>query len=868
MVNMISSYVQNYNNRPQPQPKNQDVEIVNIKKVKPNFDINRELANRTFIKPLPGRGHLVKNKITDLPAVWVKDFAYDIKALKDGYTGKANDHQLGKLNDMGLAVGGLSLAGFLATIKQTPKTKAMEFIGLASFLASMSIWPKVAIQWPAQLIHGVNISQQYEDSFGRKKKFYLDPQFIPWDLYSDKEINKIGDRLGVPRDMNNRRDFIQEKMRKIAVQNNTLWMLTAGFATPVMSALICSLSEPYVNKYLNNMQMKKADKLLSNFAESTDAMKSDKIKKGVENFIELYKDQPLTDDMIKTLSRNLTDGFDGLATEAMEQDLKAILKPDGVDKYTLSSVSAQAMSDNAKKALQNSPLDQKIIDAVVPKPEQLTNLFETETYAGKDFTKLQAQDLLDDISEIVRKNIREYNSTNPTLPITDEIEKPIIFNKLVDAKFSEAPFSKVLVATPAARLTEDAQKIIRSVANVMTELKAKTDVLDKFAYIKFASAPETGLANYWNDVAESLTEIFKFTPEEIKKTRMDRELMTALLREKMEKIASDDVEYNRVLKAVCEKINTLKDTVKADSIPKDYIEAVDNTYDTASTALEKMTFSNGKVVKFEKMSQHLTGPKVLRGPEGKNVKHVEDPSLKTIQKSFVEERFLGIKSTFEGLLNSMNLYRKVATNSIEALKDRPREIKEEVIEFCKQLAVDRHMVDFETKFYMLRNPYPNMDDLSDVEVKDGKVINKYLGKNANNMGTVDIPGDWDFFKTVMQTLYKEPLHPDTEAVFRDTNITGVGAYRDAVYKDIGDTKYFAKLEHFVENQGSDATSARKFLLLGMSPDDLFSKIGMRKYNSQKWFKTFATIGGVLLGVTLVAQFFFGHMKQPEKRQKG
>lgn len=861
---MISSYIHNFNNKPQTQPKNQDVEIVNVKKVKPNFDINRELANRTFIKPLPGQGHLVNNRITDLPAVIVKDFAYDLKALKDGYTGKANDHQLGKLNDMGLAIGGLSLAGFLATIKQTPRTKAMEFIGLASFLASMSIWPKVAIQWPAQLIHGVNISQQYEDSFGRKKKFYLDPQFIPWDLYSDKEINKIGDRLGVPRNMNNRRDFIQEKMRKIAVQNNTLWMLTAGFATPVMSALICSLSEPYVNKYLNNLQMKKADKLLNNFSESTKKMKSDKILKNIESFIELHKDQPLTDDMIRTLSTNLTDGFDGLATDAMEKDLKKLLRPDGVEKYTISTATAQAMSDNAKKALKNSPLDKAIIDAVVPKPEQLTALFESEAYAGKDFTKLQAQDLLDDISLIVRKNIKEYNDTNPVLKITDEIEKPIIFDKLVNAKFSEAPISKVLASTPAARFNEEAQQIVKGAARVMTDLKAKTDVLDKFAYIKFASAPETGLANYWNDVAESLTEIFKITPEEIKKTRMDRQLMTGLLREKMEKIASDDAEYSRVMKAVCEKINTLKDTVKADTIPTNYIEAADSTYDTAAAELENIMTGNGKVVKFENVSQHLTGPKAVRNG---NTVHSGEQSLKQIQKSFVEERFLGIKSTFEGLLNSMNFYRKVATNSIDTLKDRPREIKEEVIEFCKQLAIDRHMVDFETKFYALRNPYPNMDDFSDLEVKDGKVINKYLGK-ARPMADVDLPMDWDFFKTVMQTLYKEPLHPDTEAIFRDTNIAGVGAYRDAVYKDIGDTNYFAKLQHFLENKGSSATSARKFLLLGMSPDDLFSKIGLRKYNSQTWRKTFGTIGAVLLGVTLAAQFFFGRMKLPENRQKG
>lgn len=128
-----------------------------------------------------------------------------------------------------MKVGGLAIASYLFTKKQTPMTKAFEFIGLASFFGAMNLWPKLFLQLPAYLIHGVNIRQKYEDNYGRKKMFYQDHQFIPWDLYSDKEINKIGDRLRVPKDIPNRREFIQEKMRKIALQNNTMWMLTSGF---------------------------------------------------------------------------------------------------------------------------------------------------------------------------------------------------------------------------------------------------------------------------------------------------------------------------------------------------------------------------------------------------------------------------------------------------------------------------------------------------------------------------------------------------------------------------------------------------------------------------------------------------------------
>lgn len=864
MVSLIQSYVQNYNNRPQPQNnKMQDVEIVNIKKAKPKFDIHRELANRTFIKPLAGEGKLVKNGITDIPAVLVRDIAYDLKSLKDGYSGKANDHQLGKLNDMGLMIGGLGLAGFLATKKQTPMTKAMEFIGLGSFLASMAIWPKVALQWPAQLIHGVNVFQQYEDSFGRKKNFYQDPQFIPWDLYSDEEINKIGDRLRVPRDIENRRDFIQEKMRKIAVQNNTLWMLTAGFATPVMSALICNQAEPYVSRFLNDLQMKKADKFLNHFAESAKSLSSCNIVDNINTFIELHKEKTLDDKMIKTLARNLTEGLDGLTTGAVEADLMKALKPGGKDTYIISTTALDSIIENSKKALKIAEIDKVMIDAVIPDKEQITKMLKEKGFEGKPFDKLAMQDILDEFSMLVRGNINTYNSTNPEKLIRSGIERSIILDTLTSDKMDKAPISKVLISTPAAKLDARAQSILKNVANVMTDFKARSNVLDKYAFMKFASAPETGLANYWNDVAESLVKIFKFTPQEIENTRMDREVMTKLLRSKIEKIAANDSEYTNVLKTICEKINTINDTVKVNALPKDYTDGIRKTYDPAAQALENIDAGAGEKVNFENTVRHFVGPKSHDG------KYSGTRSLKNLQESFANNRLLGVRSTFERLINTMDFYRRIATlTNINSLNDGlPREIREELAEMCKQIAVDGHISDFETKFYMPRNPWPNTDDFSDIVVKDGVVENKYFGINPN-LEKVDVPYDSDFFRRAMRLLYEEPVHPDTSTVITSTNMRGLNTHRRAVFGEIGDTSYFAKLQHFVFNGGSQATSERKFLLLGMAPDELFSKIGMRKYNTQKWLKIFGTIGGALLGVTLVSQFFFGRLKAPERSQKG
>ena len=47
-----------------------------------NLDIEYVLSNRTFIKPLKPRGHLVNTGILETPAVVAKDLLYDYKSLK------------------------------------------------------------------------------------------------------------------------------------------------------------------------------------------------------------------------------------------------------------------------------------------------------------------------------------------------------------------------------------------------------------------------------------------------------------------------------------------------------------------------------------------------------------------------------------------------------------------------------------------------------------------------------------------------------------------------------------------------------------------------------------------------------------------
>ena len=178
------------------------------------------------VKPLPPKGHLVDDDFGSSVKYFFKDIGYDMKSVKNGFNGSANDHQLGRLNDVGLRLGGIGIAAYLASRTTNPKVRIMEYVGLATFLTSMAIYPKLAINTPARILHGYDFDKEYIDDQGRKKSVQQDSNYVPYDMYmganSGEDLDTIGDKMGIPRDIKNRHDLIREQMRKIATQNNTL----------------------------------------------------------------------------------------------------------------------------------------------------------------------------------------------------------------------------------------------------------------------------------------------------------------------------------------------------------------------------------------------------------------------------------------------------------------------------------------------------------------------------------------------------------------------------------------------------------------------------------------------------------------------
>ena len=835
-TNLIQNYISASKTLPQ-QPKMQGQNVQSAQKPKPDFDIERELNNRTFIKPLPSKGRLLNGNIFNAPAIMVKDAVYDVKAFKHAMQGNANDHELGKLNDVGLKLGGLAIAGYLFTKKQTPVTKGMEFVGLGSFLASMAIWPKLAIQLPAYLIHGVNVQKQYEDSFGRKKSFYQDPQFIPWDLYSDKEIDKMGNRLRVPKDIPNRRDAIQEKMKKIAIQNNTLWMLTAGFATPVMSALICNQTEPYLAKWLNNRKNKKADLILTNLDEHSKKYDTHNATNNIENQIKLHAGKPITEEVINSVA-DAFEGMDSVTAESFKADLRELMTS---NTHTISKDSTKAISKNLKDIFKGKPISKDAVDAIIPNENNMFNIFKENNFIKTDADDKALKAISDKILLAIKKNVETYNQNRPE---AEQLDFEYIKKLIRSHKVNEHPIKSVLNNSTSATFSQEIQANLRNIAKAFDAFNAKTNALNEYAVTKVGSAPETVIANYWNNISKDLLTTLGISPKEIEKVRFDRNLTGELLRNKIESIVSDDATYKKVMKDLVAKVASLDSEIKPSDITT-YNEKVDTLFNEFGEFLKDKQFSNTA--------------KALAGVNNND----NVGTLKNIQKSFVSERLSGVKSSFYRLINTLDFYRRIAknVNSIDILKQYPREVREELIELCKIITLQGHSSDNATKFYMLRNPHPS-DDMSDIVVKNGKIENKYFGKGAVNT-TTDIPNDKFFYQRAMQLMFGDKMDKETTEILEGSIIKpNVTEYRENVVKIIGGENYFAKPRHRI-SPVNDAGSEFKFLLTGIAPDELFFKAGQQAFNTRKWLKIFGAFGGVLLGVTVLAQFFFG--KMPDKK---
>lgn len=185
-------------------------------------------------------------------------------------TTPVKDDDLANLDDHMKRAGSLLIAT-LATLGLKQRVFGVgEFLGFASWFGAMAATPQI-INGLVRLKTGVNLGQKYDSTYGQRQNVFKDPNYLPLHILPDEEIGHIADRLNIPPETPERRQVTESKMRQIAAQTQTWWMLVAGPATPVLSGLVCDQLQDPATRMLNGWKQGSALRAVQRAATGGDA---------------------------------------------------------------------------------------------------------------------------------------------------------------------------------------------------------------------------------------------------------------------------------------------------------------------------------------------------------------------------------------------------------------------------------------------------------------------------------------------------------------------------------------------------------------------------------------------------------------------
>lgn len=824
MTNLIQNYANNIG---------QGISSVNntTKKYYTNLtDVNSE----NLLQPLDGKGYLVENSLATAPKEFAKDTYYTAKSLSKGIAGKANDHELGKLNDLGLKLGGLSIAAYLMTKRQTPKMKAMEFVGFGAFLASMAIWPKVALQWPAQLVHGFNFRKQYVDEQGRKKYLTQDPNYIPFDLMKGKrkseDLGHIADRMGIPKDEKDRNELAKEHIRKVSVQNNTLWMLTAGVATPVMTALACNRIEGPLGKLTEKISNNKVNKMIDKIAdyqngdakaeaEVIDMKPYEASEKKLSALLKSKTGQALSERDIDDINNLLTEGFDGQTQKTAKMDLQAMMK---ADKTVINNDAVSEISDAITKKL-DSKYGEGYTASVfdTKKLSEHVNNFMNQNGNPKNgvLTPDKADELRISLGQLVQDTLDGNKSIR-------EARKEVITDMASDA------INDVFGKKKAAILTEDAAGQISKAGHILRKFRAYDKTISSAAHFKVENAPETIVANNWSDVTKTLIKELKISPKELNEAKSSEELTAQLFTRKLENIAKDENKYKKFVSNIAEKMALLDE--KLDNPREGKRNAMDvltdgivRNCDGTSNELNSLPFQN--------LAERIKG----RPVDGSFIGGIKDAKLNRLKG----DRLDSVKSSYMRLLHTADFFRRAEEyNNGKGGFSGNEKLDKALIEKGKKVLMSDHSGEFYLKHETANN------------------VSFYKALIWHTFGSGD-----------MSDKTKEALGKQTHEVFNSGKTSmaeRVTKWAKHVGNLMGKNVYDFLPNHTEGNDSAftraQKTAVAKFNKIACTPDNMLYKALKDHYNTNKWLKMCTTAGSIVLGVTLASQFAFGKQDKVTK----
>ena len=760
------------------------------------------------VKPNEAKARLVKENPLQSAASAVGD------TFKDGRnfviaakTGKLNDNSLGRINDLGLKAGALLIAGFLASNAKTKTNAIMQFLGGATFLSVMSLWPKIFINLPARLVHGFRIDQKYISAQGDKKDVYLDNQFIPTDIFSKQELKDNARRSGIDYESENGEEKILRKMQKTALQNRTLWMATAGFATPLLTAVIGDKIEPLVKNAVINHDFMKSRQALDNidevFSASSPIVKN---KKQLEDVLMQYSSKNLDSEGFKKISAALNIDVTDIFKDS--DDLKPIkdLKFN-VDENALSVARNQVSiikDEGLEETLKNAFSDLiKSKDATQGTSERAKGIFaNVKTIQEPHNGKIEAEKLDEAINNF--KNLKEGKTYIKLRQMLQEAFNAqgnkkltsLIDTKLsnMDLKYDDTPFFE------AVRQYND-----EILASIRGRLKTYLDILNPVA----GSKDESVYTKIYRQAMEKIFNKANFTKEEL----------TAI---KLPPTNSAQHKTLDVLTNFFQRFASLSDEEYTNAIKEFVVEDKDNM---VRDFIQKMYSKDNKET-ISKIWQ-------LQGAANKPVFNILnkglDREIESNIEHFMDVANANITSIRSKALICVNLERRIKSGEFEeALKS--------VNTILGNKYIDGAAID------SIENYAKNFDTIPvDEWIKKARQL-VYEGTVAADACKLEL--DFEHFQTLKNVIYDKnafkkeiELVPDLEGLLKNLILSKTG--------DV-DNSNITGICGLLRN------SAKEML------------------NNRTWKKIFLPMTFALVAVTLLVQPLFGNIKDefPETKKKG
>lgn len=670
--------------------------------------VKLDLNTQTKIQPLNPKGRMLKSQLFGSPVEYVKDMGKDIVNIKNGAKGKANDHELGRMNDLAMKTGSLALATYLFVKNPLKLKKTMEFVGFGTFFAAMALWPKLAIQSPLKARTGVDIHQRYQDSYGRKKMFFQDPQYIPWDLVSKEELNKMGDRLNIPKDIKNRDEVIKQKAQKLAVQGNTLWMLTAGFATPLISALSCNLAERAILPLQEKMAIDKTQTMIKDPSKFAPDFKNNEGKKALKSFLENNANQPMTKDMAEQIARSMqldcqlgmkdavvkdllanaapvakpiNDGFVQtlfsqnskifVNNQVKLEDLQAYIKTQG-ENFTINKENINLFIDNFTEFLiknkKKSELEKQVgsIMENLSKTEGATAQLLKNGVVDKDAIKA----LVDNNQKIFKENNISCNS------LINYVKNMIKEEQVLDFTINKENLSEFFAKNQSVNVNEKlvlqsqiGEKLsklverhnlpkVESISEIAEKMFGKIDemasqkkVIDKFIKVRVGDEAETFIANQWGRVNKEFIKAIGITNKDLRIARDGGAATSKLIADKLAALAKDEDKYAKAMEKVAKEIAKYDD-VLSEKFDSDLNSAIDELMDENRKKFAETNFENLKAL----INEDKAG------------------SLKHGLKLATADRVLGARASFYRMIQTMDLFKRIENNA----KTSPLDVLKEI----------------------------------------------------------------------------------------------------------------------------------------------------------------------------------------------